>query len=121
MNPARITGFLGPNGAGKSTTLRMLTGLTRADLRHGDHRRPPYAALPNPGRVVGVMLDAAAQHPGRTGRETLRLASSLLHVGNRAADDMLERVGLAGAEGRLRPAVLARHASTARDRCRAAG
>ena len=53
----------------------MLTGLTPPDLRSGHHRRRPYAELPNPGRVVGVMLDAAAQHPGRTGLETLRLTA----------------------------------------------
>src|SRR5699024_4829740 len=29
--PGTVTGFLGPNGAGKSTTLRILTGLARAD------------------------------------------------------------------------------------------
>ena len=30
-----------------------------------------YADLPNPGLEVGVLLDASAQHAGRTGRETL--------------------------------------------------
>ncbi len=32
--PGEVVGFLGPNGAGKSTTLRMLSGLLRAD--HGE-------------------------------------------------------------------------------------
>jgi ABC-2 type transport system ATP-binding protein len=99
--PGTITGFLGPNGAGKSTTLRMVTGLTRPSSGTATVAGRRYADLPNPGRVVGVMLDAAAQHPGRTGRETLRLAGSMLGVKNSVADDMLERVGLIGAEGRL--------------------
>src|SRR5687768_12768304 len=71
--PGTVTGFLGPNGAGKSTTLRILCGLAAADsgsaLIHGQ----PYTGLVNPGRQVGVLLDASAQHPGRTGREVLAL------------------------------------------------
>ena len=33
-----------------------------------------FADLPNPGLEVGVLLDASAQHAGRTGREILTLA-----------------------------------------------
>ena len=95
-----ITGFLGPNGAGKSTTLRMLTGLTPPTSGSVTIAGSAYADLPNPGRLVGVMLDAAAQHPGRTGLESLRLAARLLGMGRDRAGDMLERVGLADAADR---------------------
>ena len=95
VQPGSITGFLGPNGAGKSTTLRMLTGLTPATSGTATIAGKRYVDLPNPGRVVGVMLDAAAQHPGRTGRETLLLNASLLGVPKTRADEMLEAVGLA--------------------------
>lgn len=95
-----ITGFLGPNGAGKSTTLRMLTGLTPPTSGHVTIAGSAYADLPNPGRLVGVMLDAAAQHPGRTGEETLRLVARLLGMRPTRAGEMLERVGLAGAGDR---------------------
>jgi ABC-2 type transport system ATP-binding protein len=98
--PGTITGFLGPNGAGRSTTLRMLTGLTTPTSGTSSITGRRYADLPNPGREVGVMLDAAAQHPGRTGRETLRLAAVLLGVPATRADEMLERVGLADATKR---------------------
>src|SRR6476469_7825712 len=98
--PGTVTGFLGPNGAGKSTTLRMVTGLTPPSSGGVTIDGRPYAAHPNPGRVVGVMLDASAQHAGRTGIETLRLAARLLGVPRGWADDMLERVGLGDAAGR---------------------
>jgi len=100
VQPGSITGFLGPNGAGKSTTLRMLTGLTPPTSGTATITGKRYADLPNPGRVVGVMLDAAAQHPGRTGRETLLLNASLLGVPKGRADEMLEAVGLTDAAKR---------------------
>jgi ABC-2 type transport system ATP-binding protein len=98
--PGTVTGFLGPNGAGKSTTLRAVVGLTPPTSGRATIGGVRYADLPNPGRVVGVMLDAAAQHPGRTGRETLRLAAAILGVPSARADAMLEMVGLQGAEKR---------------------
>ena len=95
--PGSITGFLGPNGAGKSTTLRMLTGLTPPSSGTATIHGRRYPELPNPGRVVGVMLDASAQHAGRTGRETVRVTASLLGMPASRADQVLERVGLTGA------------------------
>ncbi|MET0865669.1 MAG: ATP-binding cassette domain-containing protein [Nakamurella sp.] len=95
--PGTVTGFLGPNGAGKSTTLRMLTGLTPATAGRATIDGRPYAELPNPGRLVGVMLDAAAQHPGRTGLETLRITAHLLDLPKSRAAEMLDLVGLGDA------------------------
>jgi ABC-2 type transport system ATP-binding protein len=98
--PGTITGFLGPNGAGKSTTLRMMTGLTPPTSGSASIGGQAFADLPNPGRLVGVMLDASAQHPGRTGVETLRLNAQLMGLPRSSADDLLERVGLADAAKR---------------------
>jgi ABC-2 type transport system ATP-binding protein len=94
--PGTVTGFLGPNGAGKSTTLRLLCGLAAPTSGTATVDGRPYARLPRPGRSVGVLLDASALHPGRTGREALRLAASVLGVPRQRADDALERVGLTG-------------------------
>ncbi|MDO5629390.1 MAG: ATP-binding cassette domain-containing protein, partial [Mobilicoccus sp.] len=96
-----VTGFLGPNGAGKSTTLRMICGLATPDAGTATIDGLPYRDIPVPGRTVGVMLDAAAQHPGRSGREVLRLATMANRLPASLVDPMLERVGLAGA-GRKR-------------------
>src|SRR5688572_22244800 len=76
--PGRVTGFLGPNGAGKSTTMRVVVGLTppTAGTAHVLGRR--FVDLPNPGLEVGVLLDASAQHAGRTGREILTLATKMM-------------------------------------------
>src|SRR3954468_23983185 len=93
--PGTVTGFVGPNGAGKSTTLRMICGLAnpsaaRATVPATPNRAipnprapplaPPPGAVPNPARHVGVLLDAAAQHGGRTGKETLTVAAMTLGV-----------------------------------------
>jgi ABC-2 type transport system ATP-binding protein len=98
--PGTITGLLGPDGAGKSTTLRVLTGLSRPTSGTATIGGRPYRELRNPGRVVGSMLDAAAQHPGRTGRETLLLAAIATGVPTSRVGQVLERVGLDGAGGR---------------------
>ena len=100
--PGKITGFLGPNGAGKSTSMRIMVGLTPQDGGQaliGGHR---YADIPNPARHVGVLLDASAQHGGRTGREVLRLSADTMGVGSERVEEMLTLVGLSGSEAKRR-------------------
>ena len=65
--PGTVTGFLGPNGAGKTTTMRMLCNLSAPDAGDATVLGGPYRALPNPGRRVGILLDAsrAARRPPR--------------------------------------------------------
>lgn len=100
--PGRVTGFLGPNGAGKSTTMRMMVGLTHPDRGTTTIGGVRYGDIPNPGRHVGVLLDASAQHAGRTGREVLALSAQLMCLPVGRVDEMLALVGLDGAEGRRR-------------------
>jgi ABC-2 type transport system ATP-binding protein len=92
--PGRVTGFLGPNGAGKSTTMRVLVGLTDPTAGRATILGRRFAELPNPGREVGVLLDASAQHSGRTGREILVVAQRTMGLPASTVDAMLERVSL---------------------------
>jgi ABC-2 type transport system ATP-binding protein len=96
--PGRVTGFLGPNGAGKSTTMRVLVGLTPPSSGSATILGRRYADLPNPGREVGVLLDASAQHAGRTGREVLTLAALTMGLPRARVTEMLELVSLVGDE-----------------------
>jgi ABC-2 type transport system ATP-binding protein len=92
--PGTVTGFLGPNGAGKSTTMRMLCGLTVPSAGSATVLGAPYASLPDPGRRVGVLLDASAQHAGRTGQEVLALSAQLMGIGRERVESLLGAVGL---------------------------
>lgn len=102
VRPGSITGFLGPNGAGKSTTLRMLVGLTPPTSGQCRVLGLDYRALSNPGRHVGVMLDASAQHAGRTGREVLVLGAMTMGIDPQRADELLDHVGLTSTEAKRR-------------------
>jgi ABC-2 type transport system ATP-binding protein len=98
----RVTGFLGPNGAGKSTSMRMMVGLTRPTSGQVTISGRRFWDLPNPGREVGVMLDASAQHAGRTGREILTLAQQMTGVPERRVSAMLDLVSLSEAASNRR-------------------
>ena len=93
-----MTGFLGPNGAGKSTSMRMMVGLTTPTSGTATISGRRFADLPNPGREVGVMLDASAQHAGRTGREILTIAQQIMGVPAPRVAEMLELVSLTATE-----------------------
>ena len=96
--PGRVTGFLGPNGAGKSTTMRIMVGLTPATTGEATILGRHFSELPNPGREVGVLLDASAQHAGRTGREILTLAQRTMRMPRSRVAEMLEVVSLTDEE-----------------------
>ncbi|MEU0315113.1 ATP-binding cassette domain-containing protein [Nocardioides sp. NPDC006273] len=92
--PGRVTGFIGPNGAGKSTTLRILTGLARADQGTATIDEVPYAALSCPLRVLGVVGDLAGAHPGMTARGHLQTQAALIGVSGNRVEQVLEETGL---------------------------
>ncbi len=94
VEPGTVTGFLGANGAGKTTTLRMLSGLSEPDSGQAVVLGGRYRDLANPGRRVGILLDAAAQHDGRRGREALIVSAQMMGVDQRRVDGLLDLVGL---------------------------
>jgi ABC-2 type transport system ATP-binding protein len=102
VEPGSVTGYLGPNGAGKSTSMRMIVGLTPPSAGRATVLGRPYKQIPNPGRHVGVLLDASAQHNGRTGREVLALGALLMGLPSTRVDEMIELVGLNDSEAKRR-------------------
>jgi ABC-2 type transport system ATP-binding protein len=100
LESGTVTGFLGPNGAGKTTTMRMMTGLVPPAAGSATVDGRLYVELPNPGAVVGTLLDASAVHPGRTGRTHLLLLAQTVGVDPARVDEVLERVGLTDAARR---------------------
>jgi ABC-2 type transport system ATP-binding protein len=100
VEAGRVTGFLGPNGAGKSTTLRALLGLVRPSAGTATFGGRRYEELDHPSSKVGAVLEDASFHPGRTGRNHLRvLATTGRHPAGRV-DAVLDTVGLTAAAER---------------------
>jgi ABC-2 type transport system ATP-binding protein len=96
IEPRRITGFLGPNGAGKTTTLRMLLGLVHATDGEALVEGAPYRKLREPARTVGAVLEASSYHPGRSGRNHLRVLATAAGIPRGRVDETLEQVELSG-------------------------
>jgi ABC-2 type transport system ATP-binding protein len=96
----RVTGFLGPNGAGKSTTLRALLGLIRPTAGDATFSGRRYEHLEAPASHVGVVLEETAFHPGRKGRDHLRVLAAAGGHPEARIDELLDLVGLTGAAHR---------------------
>ena len=100
VEPGRITGFLGPNGAGKTTTLRMLLDLVRPTSGTATIDGVPYHRLADPLGTVGAALEATNFHPGRSGRDHLRVLASTAGLPSSRVDELLELTGIPAFAGR---------------------
>jgi len=100
VHSGRVTGFLGPNGAGKSTTLRMLLGLVHSDGGSASFDGKSYEQLEHPSAQVGAVLEEASFHPGRNGRNHLRVLAAAGDHPESRVDEVLRLVELEGAAGR---------------------
>jgi ABC-2 type transport system ATP-binding protein len=94
LQAGTITGFLGPNGAGKTTTLRMLLGLaapTSGQALVFDRR---YLELDEPAKRIGAVLEATDFHPGRSGRDHLRMLARSVNIPDTRVEEVLRLVDL---------------------------
>jgi ABC-2 type transport system ATP-binding protein len=96
----RVTGFLGPNGAGKSTTMKILLGLAAPTSGQATFGGQRYRDLQDPLRTVGALVESDAFHPGRSGRNHLRILADASGIPVTRVDELLEEVGLADAAHR---------------------
>ena len=100
LEAGTITGFLGPNGAGKTTTLRMLLGLAAPTSGTALLFGRPYAELERPALRIGAVLEATDFHPGRSGRDHLRMLGQSVGVPDSRVDEVLRLVELTDAATR---------------------
>ena len=109
-----VTALLGPNGAGKTTTLRMVLALIRPTTGRALINGRSYADLSAPRRTVGVVLGPDCFHPGRSGRNHLRVVARAAHLSDARVDEVLDLVELTGSGRRPGRRVLPRDAPTPR-------
>ncbi len=100
VEPGTITGFLGPNGAGKSTTLRSVLGLVHPDSGGATVLGSTYRELDRPLHRVGAVLEASEVHPGRSGRNHLRVLATAAGVPRSRVEEVLALVELTAAAKR---------------------
>jgi len=100
VSPGTVTGFLGPNGAGKSTTMRAILGLVRPTSGNTTVLGKRYVELDQPARRVGALLETFDAHPGRSGRNHLRVLALAAGVPRSRVDEVLGLVDLAEAARR---------------------
>ena len=93
-----LFGFLGPNGAGKSTTLRILSGLVRANAGEASIFGVDVRDHVRAAKRASFLIEDAVFPRHLTARETLKRAAS--YMGVPMDETPLERVGMQHARDR---------------------
>jgi len=100
VEAGQVTGFLGPNGSGKTTTMRSLLGLVRPSAGEALVEGRPPSEMTEPLRTIGAALEATAFHPGRSGRNHLRVLAASAGIPASRVGEVLEMVELSGSADR---------------------
>jgi ABC-2 type transport system ATP-binding protein len=100
LDSGTVTGFVGANGAGKSTTLRMILGLTRPTSGTARIDGRAFDELAHPMQTVGALTEPDVFHPGRSGRNALRVLAQIGGVAATRVDVVLDIVDLTDAADR---------------------
>ena len=93
-----IVGFIGPNGSGKTTTMKLLTGIIKADTGHiavngFDIRQDPIKAKES----IGYIADSPDMFLRLKGTEFLNLIGDIYHVPTESRRERVEKLaGLFG-------------------------
>jgi ABC-2 type transport system ATP-binding protein len=74
--------------------MRTLLGLAAPTNGHALVFGRPYAQLERPATRIGAVLENADLHPGRTGRDHLRVLAPLARASSARVDELLELVDL---------------------------
>lgn len=103
IRPREVFGLLGPNGSGKSTTIKLMLGLLRPTSgRLAVFGRPPTDVETK--RRIGYLPEESYLYPFLNARETLDYYGKLFSIERRTRmrriDELLEMVGLSGAQFR---------------------
>jgi len=93
-----LFGFLGPNGAGKSTTLRILSGLVRANSGSATIFGSPVSRHVDATARAAFLIENAVFPPHLTAAQVLRRSAA--YSGVSIDLDVLDRVGMEHARNR---------------------
>ena len=96
--PAASPASSGPTAPGRPPPCGSWSGSPRPRPAPPPSAGRRFADLPNPGLEVGVLLDASAQHAGRTGREILTVAQRTMGLPASRVDEILDLVSLTPTE-----------------------